>query len=755
MKIDTDRIRNRRNICRKKSARKRRRGKRAPRRVAQALWRKEQGQRAGARAKARAEEWVVGTLNVRTLAYKGSNGIGHNLISLVGICSESGCDVIGLQETRRGAQGAVVHKEHVMMWSGCRDGTSDKKGVHGVGLAIKQHIWDGLEEEDKTVECFGPRLMKVRLQLGRSHGVSFVVAYAPTETTRRGAVNGDMEEKDIFWRTLDTAIRDVPRGDRLVVMMDANARTGVRQVGSDPKVLGAYGRDTLNGNGRRLLGLAADNRLAIANTFFCTPKDGISHTFEQANKSKQQHRLDYLLVRQSDRPRVRDTKVHPVDPKDSDHNLVLAHIRLGGRVAPNRRRRTTKSGRPNIDLARLKAETDLRREFQARAPCAAASLGRAAATLDEMVTALTEPVLQTAAEIAPGTKRKGGPKGWCASEEVQREISEARERREAARTRLGGAPADPKLRKALKAAEKELNRRRIAAVSSFLEEHAARLERERREGDHAGFYKHVKGLDVEGSRPLTSQTIKDADGNLLRDPALALERWAGWFSTLLNTKSPTLDPQVADRLKQRPTCWPLDDEPTLFEVEEAILGMANRKAVGPDELPAELIKLFLDGDQALLRQFHDIIVTMWRKREVPQQWKDATIKVLFKKKDPTECGNYRGISLVSHAGKVLTKLITTRLSHYCEREDILLEEQSGFRPARSTNDMMFVIRRLHELTKNEGHPAVRVLYRPHQGIRLCRPRTAVGHPRTVWSAPQDTGDYPPVSRRHEGTGEDG
>ena len=279
------------------------------------------------------------------------------------------------------------------------------------------------------------------------------------------------------------------------------------------------------GNGRRLLGLAAHNRLAIANTFFCTPKDGIPHTSEQANKSKQQPCLDYLL-----RPHVRDTKVHPVEPKDSDHNLVLAHIRLGGLVAPNRRRRATKSARPNIDLARLKAETDLRWEFQARAPCAAAPLRRAAATLDEMVASLAEPVLRTAAEIAPGTKRKGGPKGWRASGEVQLEISEAQgegERR--ARTRLGGAPADPKLPKALKVAEKDLNGRRIVAVSSFLEEHAARLERERREVDHASC-KHVKGLDVEGSRPLSSQTIKDADGNLLRDPTLALERWAGWFT---------------------------------------------------------------------------------------------------------------------------------------------------------------------------------------------------------------------------------
>ena len=101
--------------------------------------------------------------------------------------------------------------------------------------------------------------------------------------------------------------------------------------------------------------------------------------------------------------------------------------------------------------------------------------------------------------------------------------SEARARIEAARARLGGAPADPKVRKALKVAEKYLNRRRIAAVSSFIEKHAARLERNRREGDHAGFYELVKGLGVKGRRPLASQNIKDADANLLRDPTLTLE----------------------------------------------------------------------------------------------------------------------------------------------------------------------------------------------------------------------------------------
>ena len=75
--------------------------------------------------------------------------------------------------------------------------------------------------------------------------------------------------------------------------------------------------------------------------------------------------------------------------------------------------------------------------------------------------------------------------------------------------------------------------------------------------------------------------------------------------------------------------------------------------------------------------------------------------MLHKKKDRIECGNYRGISLVAHAGKVLFKVIAGRLSDYCERDNILPEEQCGFRPQRSTIDMMFVVRRLQELPRKK------------------------------------------------------
>ena len=133
--------------------------------------------------------------------------------------------------------------------------------------------------------------------------------------------------------------------------------------------------------------------------------------------------------------------------------------------------------------------------------------------------------------------------------------------------------------------------------------------------------------------------------------------------------------------------------------------MANAKAVGPDKLPDELLKLEINHDPTVLREFHREIKLVWHQREVPQRWRDATIKVLRKKKDRTEFGNffphnrgmlrrsrcvlifllnYRGISLVARTGKVLLKIVATRLSAYCEVRNLLPEELCGFRPHRST-----------------------------------------------------------------------
>ena len=185
-------------------------------------------------------------------------------------------------------------------------------------------------------------------------------------------------------------------------------------------------------------------------------------------------------------------------------------------------------------------------------------------------------------------------------------------------------------------------------------------------GDQHGFFQNIKSVQLEETKKLESQCVRDEEGRLLRDKGRIRERWVRFFRSLLNSESDMLDADIQKKLPQHPVASALGIEPTEEEIVTATKAMANAKAVGPDGLPAELLKLGLQQDRTILRELHRLTILLWRQGRVPQQWKDAVIKVLYKKGDKTECGNYRGISLVSHAGKVLLKVVARRLGAYCE-----------------------------------------------------------------------------------------
>ena len=197
---------------------------------------------------------------------------------------------------------------------------------------------------------------------------------------------------------------------------------------------------------------------------------------------------------------------------------------------------------------------------------------------------------------------------------------------------------------------------------------------------------------------------------MLKDKGEILQWWARFFSSLLNTKSPRLSLAIIEEVQQRPAApttrdsVPLGSAPTLEETKRAVRGMHNWKAPGPDSLLVEVLKIDEPAEPVGLERFHAILVEVWNGGEVPQQWKDATIKGLYKKSDRSNCNNYRGVSLLSHPGKVLLKIVANRLSHCCEAVGILLDEQCCFRPERSTVDMLFVVHRLEELARQRRIP---------------------------------------------------
>ena len=91
----------------------------------------------------------------------------------------------------------------------------------------------------------------------------------------------------------------------------------------------------------------------------------------------------------------------------------------------------------------------------------------------------------------------------------------------------------------------------------------------------------------------------------------------------------------------------------------------------------------------------NFITAVWSAGRVPQQWKDADIISIYKRKYADICGNSIGISLLSTGGKVLARIVLLRLINNLA-DNILPESQCGFRKGRGTADMIFVVRQLQE-----------------------------------------------------------
>lgn len=93
-------------------------------------------------------------------------------------------------------------------------------------------------------------------------------------------------------------------------------------------------------------------------------------------------------------------------------------------------------------------------------------------------------------------------------------------------------------------------------------------------------------------------------------------------------------------------------EITIEKTLEAMKMIKNGKAAGHDGIKGEMLKYMgIDGALLLL----DILNEAWKTGKIPNDWKVAVIMPIFKKGDPKDCNNYRGISLLSTALKVYMK----------------------------------------------------------------------------------------------------
>ena len=117
-------------------------------------------------------------------------------------------------------------------------------------------------------------------------------------------------------------------------------------------------------------------------------------------------------------------------------------------------------------------------------------------------------------------------------------------------------------------------------------------------------------------------------------------------------------------------------EPDILECEVkwALGSITTNKANGGDRITVELFQILKDDAVKVL---HSICQQIWKTQQWPPDWIRSVFIPIPKKGNAKECSNYRTIALISHANKVMLKILQARLQQYMNRE--LPDVQAGFR----------------------------------------------------------------------------
>jgi hypothetical protein len=121
--------------------------------------------------------------------------------------------------------------------------------------------------------------------------------------------------------------------------------------------------------------------------------------------------------------------------------------------------------------------------------------------------------------------------------------------------------------------------------------------------------------------------------------------------------------------------------------------MRNKNATGDDDVPGDVLKLLGEGGLKIMTK---LINTSYETGEWPKDFTEVTMIALKKKPQATKCSDHRTISLIAHTAKIVAKILRRRIEK--KIEDVLREDQFGFRRGKGTRDAIGMLRIISEPT---------------------------------------------------------
>ena len=199
-------------------------------------------------------------------------------------------------------------------------------------------------------------------------------------------------------------------------------------------------------------------------------------------------------------------------------------------------------------------------------------------------------------------------------------------------------------------------------------------------------------------------SIKDRNGRDLTEAEDIKKRWQEYTEELYKKDLHDLDNHDG-------VITHLEPDILECEVKWALGSITISKASGSDGIPVDLFKILKDNAVKVL---HSICQQIWKTPQWPQDWKRSVFIPIPKKGTAKECSNYRTIALISHASKVMLKILQARLQQYMNHElpDVLARFRKGRGIRDQTANIYWIIENAREFQKKISTSALLTMPKP-------------------------------------------
>jgi endonuclease/exonuclease/phosphatase family metal-dependent hydrolase len=592
----------------------------------------------------------IGTWNVRTL-----NSVGK-LEEVKSEMKRYGLSILGVSEARWKGQGDLMSDGVRIIYSG---GEEEQRGV---AIMLDEEVAKRVTE----IEQCSDRLIMVRVS-ATPVDMIIIQVYMPT-------TDHEDDEIEEMYEQIESMIKKQKGNINVIIMGDFNASVGE---GSDEKVIGKYGLGNRNERGQMLSSFCKKNQLVVTNTWFQQGKRR-RYTWKSPADRKR-YQLDYILVRQRYRNSVKCSKSWPGADVYSDHNLVAMKMDIKLKTL----RRGKRVQKWNIE--RLKNNSI---PFQRSVEEAVGKITRKGMNGNQRWIDFKGVILGSAREEVGYEKKEKIRKPWI-TEDMIRKMEERRKWKNR---------NDEYGRQRYKQLNNELRREAEKAKREWWSRECDELEKLYSEGRYDLLYAKVAKLTWKKSVMSKNVRVTDGAGNTVTEPEEVRERWRQYIESLYDKDG---KPKKEDLQVEEGNEVEEDDrgpEVLRSEILLAISEMKEGKAVGLDEIPSEMLKSL--GEKAI-QELCEICQNIYEEGKWPEDFTRTAMIPLPKKNNAKDFGDYRTISLICHASKIMLKVLTKRIE--MKTKHLIGRNQFGFRKGCGTRDAVGVMRTLCERSLEHGN----------------------------------------------------